>query len=467
MPCSAPRLSPVVAGAMLGLGLAVAPPFLLPGTQMPVTGAQAETALPLPDPTDTQIDPDNPEAPQEPAADETMPGIDDTGTGVHDGSAPLDGVQVETQAETDAVPAPADTVQDRWLTNFGLTMLHDMAQDGAENRLISPLGLASVLAMLADGAQGVTAAAYAQGLGLPADAAIDAVAAHWQAMAGRDAGEPGVITLQGASGLWLAPDFTADPDYAARQQAALGAELATVDFADPSTLDQLNGWFNERTGGMIPQLLDDLPADTRIVLGNALYLNARWQTAFNTELTLPADFTADDGTVSEIQLMHQEDQFLYRAAADHQAALLPFADPDFALALYLPAEGVAPEALLPPGAALADPEGFRPRYGVVELPRLDLRAGGDMTATLRAMGMLEGDDHRGLTAEPLMIDQIVHQVALRLDETGAEAAAATAAIGVRSAQPDAFHLRADRPFVLAIMHWPSATPLFVGVIEHP
>ena len=472
MPRTAPRLSPVVAGAMLGLGLA-AMPSLKTGTLaplMPVSGAQAETAARQASATDT-------------GTDTPIPGGGDEASVADAGETDADGAMrelsegVENSAAevgtdmaadlTETAPAATAGIADAWLTAFGLSMLDIMAAEGTRNHLISPLGLASVLAMLADGAEGETAAGYATGLGLPADAALGAVAGLWQAMATREGNATGPVTLQGASGLWLAPDFGIDPDYVARQQAALGAELATVDFADPTVLEQLNSWFAERTGGMIPQLLDDLPTDTRIVLGNALYLNAPWQTAFDAALTHGADFTAADGTVTEIQLMQQEDHFLYRAGSDHQAALLPFADPDYALALYLPAEGVPPEALLALGGALADPAGFRPRKGMVELPRLDLRAGGDMTGALRAMGMLEGGNHGGLTSEPLVIDQVVHQVALRLDETGAEAAAATAAVGVRSALPDSFQLRADRPFVLAIRHLPSDTPLFIGVIHQP
>ncbi len=352
-------------------------------------------------------------------------------------------------------------IPDNWLTGFGLAVLREMARDAPQTRLVSPLGLATVMAMLSDGAQGATAQGYAQGLGLPAEAALDAIAGQWQALA--DPGDG--FVLQGASGLWLAPDFDARVDYVARQHTALAAEVATVDFADPAVLDHINTWFAERTGGMIPHLLAELPPQTRIVLGNALYLNARWQTAFDPELTLPAIFTTAAGIESEVPMMQHEDQFLYRQAADHQAVILPFADPDFVLTLYLPAAGTAPAALLVPGAALHDPTGFRPHHGRVELPRLDLDVGGDMSETLRGMGMLQGSDYAGLTTEPLLIDTVIQKIALRLDETGAEAAAATVAIGVRSVQATSFHLRADRPFALAITHLPTNTPLFLGVIN--
>ncbi|MCC5989054.1 MAG: hypothetical protein JJT95_15375 [Pararhodobacter sp.] len=378
------------------------------------------------------------------------------------GAVPNEAGAPETP-ENEVFAEPVSDIPDEWLTVLGLRVLNDLTEDPAQTQLISPLGLATVLAMLADGAEGTTAAGYAQGLGLPANAALDTVAAQWQAMA-----EPGDgVVLQGASGLWLAQDFEARTDYIDRQQAALGAELATVDFEDPGVLDQINTWFSDQTAGMIPNLLDDLSPATRIVLGNALYLNARWQSAFDPDLTRPGIFTTADGTEAEVQMMQQEGQFLYREAMDHQAVNLPFADPDFVMTLYLPADGTPLASLSAPGGALADTSGFRPRKGLVELPRLDLRVGGDLSETLRAMGMLDGTDHAGLTAEPLLIERVVQQVALRLDETGAEAAAATAAVGVRSAMEETFSLRADRPFAIAITHLPSSTALFMGVVNSP
>lgn len=378
-----------------------------------------------------------------------------------DANEPTDQDSVAGATAVEPVAAPDPGAPETWLTDLGLAVLRDVAQGAPQTHLISPLGLATVLAMLADGAQGETAEGLAQGLGLPAETALATVAALWQTMAAPGDG----VELLGASGLWLAPDLQARADYIARQQAALQAEVAMVDFADPAVLDQLNAWFSERTGGMIPRLLARLLPETRVVLGNALYLRARWQIGFDPDLTQPGVFRTAAGTETEVQIMQRESQFLYREAADHQAVILPFADADFVLTLYLPTEGTTPEALLAPGAALADPAGFHPIRGLVEVPRLDLEAGGDLAGVLVNLGMLSGANYAGLTAEPLELNVVIQKTALKLDETGAEAAAATVALFTRGLAVESFHFRADRPFALSITHLPSATPLFLGVID--
>lgn len=349
-----------------------------------------------------------------------------------------------------------------WLVALGSNVLRELAQDASSTHVISPLGLGTVLSMLADGAGGDTASGYASGLGIAASTTLDAVASSW-----RDMLEPLTgVTLKGASGLWLASDFDLHSTYVERSREMLDASVTHVDFHNPEVLDQINAWFSDRTEDMITRLLDDLSPETQIVLGNALYLDAQWQTAFDPDLTKTSDFVTAANETLEVQMMQQEGQFQYRSDDLFQAVSLPFADPDFVMTVYLPHEEATPDLVLnlDDGFGL---HGFRPKQGIVELPRLDIHIGGDVSHILRGMGMLGGTDYSAMTDSPLLIDRVVQQVALKLHEDGATAAAATAATGVRSAAPEQFHLRADRPFALAITHVPTSTPLFMGIVNRP
>lgn len=370
----------------------------------------------------------------------------------------------EHEGEVSAFEVPDDlSEQSRdWLVALGSNVLRQLAQDASSTYVISPLGLGTVLSMLADGAGGDTANGYAAGLGIAASTALDTVASSW-----RDMSEPLTgVTLQGASGLWLASDFELHSTYVERSRELLDASVTHVDFHDPEVLDQINAWFAERTEDMIPKLLEDLSPETQIVLGNALYLDAQWQTAFDPDLTKTSDFVTAMNETLEVQMMQQEGHFLYRSDDLFQAVSLPFADPDFVMTVYLPHEEATAELVLNQDEGFGL-DGFRPKHGIVELPRLDIHVGGDVSEILRSMGMLDGTDYSAMTDSPLLIDRVVQQVALKLHEDGATAAAATAATGVRSAAPEHFHLRADRPFALAITHVPTSTPLFMGIINSP
>lgn len=367
----------------------------------------------------------------------------------------------ETMAAADG-PAVAD-----WVNPLGRELLAVLfAEAGADaNILVSPLSLATALTMTALGASGTTAAEYAGVLGYddPETAAkgLGALASELER-----SGEAMVFRM--ANGLWLAPDLGLRPDFAAAQTERFGAEISQTDFSDPGTVDRLNAWFAEATEGMIPDLFDRLPEDTRIVLGNALYMKGGWLDPFDPEATEPGPFHLASGDVREAAMMrHARIALLHRETAAHSAVLLPFADPDFELLLALPAEGGSPEALLAEPEFL-DMAGFRIREGRLVLPRLDLDLGGDITAALKALGLFATQDYALLAEEPLEIAQVVHRTALRLDEAGAEAAAATGVVGVRSSAPAAsFDLVFDRPFLLGLRHVPSGSFLFLGRIGAP
>jgi serpin B len=67
------------------------------------------------------------------------------------------------------------------------------------------------------------------------------------------------------------------------------------------------------------------------------------------------------------------------------------------------------------------------------------------------------------------VSQVLHESFFKVDEHGAEGAAATAVLmermAVFGAKPKV--LAADRPFVFAIVHRESGAPLFLGVMGEP
>ena len=66
----------------------------------------------------------------------------------------------------------------------------------------------------------------------------------------------------------------------------------------------------------------------------------------------------------------------------------------------------------------------------------------------------------------LHIDDVMHKAAIEVNEEGTVAAAATAvSIAPASAMTRPMHF--DFPFVMLVVHRPSAVPLFAGRFNHP
>ena len=119
------------------------------------------------------------------------------------------------------------------------------------------------------------------------------------------------------------------------------------------------------------------------------------------------------------------------------------------------------------------------RDGNVQVPRLDLEQEPEvyraMTIEMEMLPIFREGDYAGI-GEPvdpeawLAITRIGHRAVLVMNEEGVEAAAATF-VGVSEAgsvRPvERFSFRANRPFLLLLMHRDTDAPLMVAWIANP
>lgn len=110
------------------------------------------------------------------------------------------------------------------------------------------------------------------------------------------------------------------------------------------------------------------------------------------------------------------------------------------------------------------------------VPRFEVNTSLSLKKTLSALGMAKAfsdtADFTGMSTEDktLHIDEVVHKAVLKVDEQGAEAAAATGVvIGVRSAiiPQEVRKFTVDQPFLVAIVDKPTNAILFLGRVTEP
>jgi len=82
---------------------------------------------------------------------------------------------------------------------------------------------------------------------------------------------------------------------------------------------------------------------------------------------------------------------------------------------------------------------------------------------------MDDADFSGMTEEDILyITDVLHKAAISVDETGTEAAAATAVIiGLKSMPGEPISMTIDRPFLFFIRHIPSESILFMGRVLNP
>jgi serpin B len=361
------------------------------------------------------------------------------------------------------------------------------AQEG--NLVYSPASIRLALAMTYAGAKGQTAAEMAQvlRLDLQGEALHAAFNALDQELASRNRLEPALddgverkVQLSIANALWGQEGFTFVPAFLDTLAANYGAGMRVVDFveATEAARQAINDWVagetNERITDLIPEgVLSEM---TRLVLTNAVYLDATWSSIFAKDATSDAPFSLLDGSQVVVPTMHQESFFPYAAGNGWQAVELPYVGEELAMVFLVPDAGRFAEVESLVGGGLLDEvvaglEGVEVRLAI---PKFEFRFKSSVADLLKAMGMPAAfdpgaADFSGMSAAAdLFISDVIHEAFIKVDEEGTEAAAATAVImDLTSAPVEVIDLTIDRPFLFSLYDRETGEILFLGRVLNP
>ena len=367
---------------------------------------------------------------------------------------------------------------------FGLDLYAKLvAADPEANLVVSPASIQVALAMARAGARGATASemdAVMHGLGADANAAW--VAALDQSLNSKNAtvndamGEDQEVILRSVNAPFAQRDLALEPAYLEAIASQFGAGLRLVDYAADTEGSRrlINGWVSDQTEERIPELLAQGTIDpsTLLVLVNAIYLKAAWQTPFNEGGTAPAPFTRLDGSSLDVQMMRSSGSLPYAAGDGWQAVELPYVGGRLSMLVIVPDDLAAFEASLDVARLDAVVADLEDRQVALGLPRFGTESKVELGPMLAALGMPTafdgGADFSGITEQAaLMIDAVIHQANIDVDEKGTEAAAATAVVMLESAIVDDVRLTVDRPFIYALRDMETGAILFLGRITEP
>jgi len=398
---------------------------------------------------------------------------------------------VASDLERRAPDAPASDVAAVAAGNnaFAAAAYALLAAQEQGNLVYSPHSIRLALAMTYAGARGETAAQMAEVLRFDlADEALHAAFnALDQELASRNRVEPtrddGIerkVQLSIANSLWGQQGFTFVPEFLDTLAADYGAGMRLVDYvaATEAARRAINEWVAEQTNDRITDLIPEgvLSEMTRLVLTNAVYLDATWSSIFEKDATYDAPFFRLDGSEVTVPTMHQQSFFRYAAGEGWQAVELPYVGEELAMVLLVPDAGRFPEVEGLLGAGLLD-EVVAGLAGVevnLALPRFEFRFKASVADLLKAMGMptafdAGAADFSGMSAEDrLFISDVIHEAFIKVDEEGTEAAAATAVIiDLTSAPIEVMELSVDRPFLFSLYDRTTGQVLFLGRVLDP
>lgn len=350
--------------------------------------------------------------------------------------------------------------------------LHQAATVAHGNAFLSPLSIGTAMGMASQGARGQTLADLRRVLRQPLPEGRQHAATGELARSLVDRAKAGGQELAIANALArVGKDL--DPAY----REAVARDYAAEVFRGDAAI--INRWVGDRTRGMIPKLVDQLPAETAAVILNAIYFKGTWAKGFPAESTRDGDFRLADGRARSVPLMRQEGRFPHVQIGDFRRLTLAYQGGDLAMDLLLPAQGkslaqaeagLAAESF----AALVGAPGKEVRADVV-LPRFRLATEYQLKGAFARLGLTSpfsrsSADFTGMGGArgDLWVDEVIHKAVVEVDEVGTKAAAVTGLVMRTTAfvpedEPVVFHC--DQPFLFVIRSGP--TVLFLGRVSDP
>lgn len=362
---------------------------------------------------------------------------------------------------------------------FGINLIQQLPSDKNGNIFISPLSISQALSLTVNGADGSTLDEMKKILGLSnltMEAVNNGSEKLLQAIALREKqGEEDQPIFRIANSLWIDKKVEFLPGFLEIASGSFQAKAEALDFDDKKSIDKINSWVSDKTEGKIEKILEILQSDLYLV--NAIYFKGSWQEQFDKKLTKEEKFSTKSGA-KDVDMMENSGDYDYLEKDGLQIISLPYKGNDYSMKVFLPAKNNSIDEFvknLTWEEYEKHIEEMKNREGTIKLPKLKIEFGGDILETLEALGLKiaisDAADFSKMANNSLAINEVIHKTYIDVDETGTEAAAATA-VGMRvTAIPDnqdkPFKMIVDRPFYFTIQDNETKTIIFEGIVREP
>ena len=361
------------------------------------------------------------------------------------------------------------------LYEFSINMFERLHNEAHGNMVCSPLGAATLMRMLQDGANGETAKELGLMLGTTTEE-IGQIAHDLQG----DANATGCSTRAVMANLLAVNDnCKLRKDYQQHVGKVYGAEAWQLDFSDKDSETRINKWVSEKTNGMIGGLATSLDSKETMRACNTLYFKGYWKYPFKDisgkDQTTIKTFTQDDGKKVLVNMMQRQKYFKYTHNDILQVVSLPYENRsrdtlhqrNFSMYVFLPRQGKTLDDVVKylHSHSLAELSKTMNQQDVdVRLPRFTSGVTLDLKSVMRSLGVRHLDDFSGISSNYMELSGVLQQAKIIVNEQGTEAAALTEAISVCGwAQPHYVAIfNANHPFIYMIVCDDTNTIYFMG-----
>jgi serpin B len=305
-----------------------------------------------------------------------------------------------------------------------------------------------------------------------------AFASQWM----KDINSSDKVSFSVANAIWSNNQVVGDklnPDYVKFIEKMYEAKAKTMNF-DGAAVEDINKWVNDKTKGMIDNIISRLDPQTAAVLVNAIAFEGVWEEPYEDYQVQPWTFK---GTSGESDMTGLTEASSYYYESDKATGFSKLYDGGkYKFVAILPKDEKSDANTFMAGFT---PEDYSKFIGSAtweyevhsKIPKFKNEYDVILNDALKDLGINdafdpEKADFTGIahTEENMFISQVLHKTFIELDEKGTKAAAATAiTMETASAEVPMKKLKeviCDRPFAYMIVDCENDKPIFIGTVNN-
>ncbi len=342
---------------------------------------------------------------------------------------------------------------------------------GMDSEVISPLSVSYLMGMLANGASGQTLDEIVKTMGCEGMSVAD-INAACKTMMQRAASADASTVVNLANYVALNRQYRLNANFSAALADSYKAGVEQIDFTSPQATEHINSWCASHTGGMIPQIVDNVDPGAVSYIMNAIYFNGTWADKFDEAMTKTERFSGYTRDVKRVPMMHNNGKYMYCSRDGYAAVALPYGNGSYRMTVILPDEGKGVADIMrgfDEKAFASLPRNMAECIVDLKLPRFTTSVTLPLNGIVSNLGaptmFSSGADFSRLADGRMLVSQMLQKAKIEVSEQGTKAAAVTAAIMTTTAlapEPRRVEFHADRPFAYIISDSTTGTILFIG-----
>jgi serpin B len=347
-------------------------------------------------------------------------------------------------------------------------------QSSSENIFISPLSVNLTMSLMLNGAAESTQQKIYDALDFEVLTPLEINKAYSELIPFLQQLDPQVdYALTNA--VWYDYRNEMSPFYRDVLSAYYKAHVLDINFRSKRAPTVIQKWIEEQVQYKLPSSLASIDNGTSLYLTNAVQFTGKWSVPFRKEYTRPAEFYLPNGNSITTDMMYA-DRAMYRYHRTEQASYIdvPYGNGNYSMTLVMPQT----EDSLYRLASTLDAKELQSILHSADtleqglyIPKFAINYQTSLKNTLSQLGMgIAFQDSANFAnffteAYPQpYIGDVLHQAAIEINETGAQAVSVTTNLPLDNNTPS---VRIDRSFLFFIREQHSGVILFAGVLANP